>query len=72
MEMFYVGELALQSRGLYGGLDGEEEQRVPQLSPPHSLGYSVLGAPQDSDGILGIDGPPIDSSISHQQVIVIQ
>lgn len=60
----------MQARGLYGGLDGEEEQRVPQLSPPHSLGYSVLGAQQDSDRILGIDGQPIDTSISHQQVCI--
>ncbi|XP_048488663.1 patj homolog isoform X1 [Plutella xylostella] len=57
-----AGELALQSRNLYGGHEGEEEQRVPQVSPPHSLDFG-----SDNERILGLDSGSVDSSLSPQQ-----
>lgn len=58
-----------------------DEQRVPsaQLSPgsPQALGFRVVGKATDmrnlsnGDKILAIDGKPLDTNISHQQVYCI-
>ncbi|XP_059050919.1 patj homolog [Achroia grisella] len=60
-----AGDLALQARNLYGGHEGEEEQRVPQVSPPHSLEF---GSNSDNERILGIDTASVDSNMSPKQV----
>lgn len=59
-----AGDLALQARNLYGGHEGEEEQRVPQVSPPHSLEF---GSGSDNERILGLDSGSIDSNMSPKQ-----
>ncbi|KAL4712635.1 hypothetical protein ACJJTC_007932 [Scirpophaga incertulas] len=59
-----AGDLALQSRNLYGGHEGEEEQRVPQVSPPQSLEF---GSGSDNERIIGIDTASMDSSMSPKQ-----
>lgn len=59
------GDLALQTRNLYGGHEGEEEQRVPQVSPPHSLEF---GSSSDNERILGLDSGSVDSNMSPKQV----
>ncbi|XP_026731623.1 patj homolog [Trichoplusia ni] len=56
-----AGDLALQARNLYGGHEGEEEQRVPQVSPPHSLEF---GSSSDNERILGLDSGSVDSNMS--------
>lgn len=62
---YFVGDLALQTRNLYGSHEGEEEQRVPQVSPPHSLEF---GSNSDNERILGLDSTSVDSSMSPKQV----
>lgn len=59
-----AGDLALQARNLYGGHEGEEEQRVPQVSPPHSLEF---GSSSDNERILGLDSGSVDSNMSPKQ-----
>ncbi|KAI8438539.1 hypothetical protein MSG28_011012 [Choristoneura fumiferana] len=59
-----AGELALQTRNLYGSHEGEEEQRVPQVSPPHCLEF---GSGSDNERILGLDSASIDSNMSPKQ-----
>ncbi|XP_026758906.1 patj homolog [Galleria mellonella] len=59
-----AGDLALQSRNLYGTHEGEEEQRVPQVSPPHSLEF---GSNSDNERILGLDTASVDSNMSPKQ-----
>ncbi|XP_026319386.1 patj homolog [Hyposmocoma kahamanoa] len=59
-----AGELALQGRSLYGGQEGEEEQRVPQVSPPQSLDF---GSGSDNERILGLDSGSVDSNMSPKQ-----
>ncbi|CAH2050423.1 unnamed protein product, partial [Iphiclides podalirius] len=59
-----AGDLALQTRNLYGSHEGEEEQRVPQVSPPHSLEF---GSNSDNERILGLDTASVDSSMSPKQ-----
>ncbi|XP_041975812.1 patj homolog [Aricia agestis] len=59
-----AGDLALQARNLYGGQEGEEEQRVPQVSPPHSLEF---GSGSETERILGLDNGSVDSSMSPKQ-----
>ncbi|CAB3240019.1 unnamed protein product [Arctia plantaginis] len=59
-----AGDLALQTRNLYGGHEGEEEQRVPQVSPPHSLEF---GSSSDNERILGLDSGSVDSNMSSKQ-----
>ncbi|CAB3240679.1 unnamed protein product [Arctia plantaginis] len=59
-----AGDLALQTRNLYGGHEGEEEQRVPQVSPPHSLEF---GSSSDNERILGLDSGSVDSNMSPKQ-----
>lgn len=63
-----LGELALQTRNLYGSHEGEEEQRVPQVSPPHCLEF---GSGSDNERILGLDSASIDSNMSPKQVSMI-
>ncbi|XP_063548505.1 patj homolog [Cydia strobilella] len=58
-----AGELALQARNLYGA-EGEEEQRVPQVSPPHCLDF---GSSSDNERVLGLDTASIDSNMSPKQ-----
>lgn len=60
-----LGDLALQGRSLYGGQEGEEEQRVPQVSPPQSLDF---GSGSDNERILGLDSGSVDSNMSPKQV----
>ncbi|XP_013191214.2 patj homolog [Amyelois transitella] len=60
-----AGDLALQARNLYGSHEGEEEQRVPQVSPPHSLEF---GSGSDNERILGLDDASVDSNMSPKQV----
>ncbi|GBP49329.1 Patj homolog [Eumeta japonica] len=60
-----AGELTLQAKNLYGGHEGEEEQRVPQVSPPHSMDF--LENNSDNERILGLDTASIDSNMSPQQ-----
>lgn len=64
---FYLvlGDLALQARNLYGSQEGEEEQRVPQVSPPQSLEF---GSSSDNERILGLDSASVDSNMSPKQV----
>ncbi|XP_053620496.1 patj homolog [Plodia interpunctella] len=58
-----AGDLALQARNLYGsGHEGEEEQRVPQVSPPQSLEFG-----SDNERILGLDNASVDSNMSPKQ-----
>ncbi|XP_061385882.1 patj homolog isoform X1 [Danaus plexippus] len=59
-----AGDLALQARNLYGAHEGEEEQRVPQVSPPHSLEF---GSGSDTERILGLDNASVDSNMSPKQ-----
>ncbi|XP_022822029.1 patj homolog [Spodoptera litura] len=59
-----AGDLALQARNLYGSHEGEEEQRVPQVSPPHSLEF---GSGSDNERILGLDSGSVDSNMSPKQ-----
>ncbi|CAH2242179.1 patj homolog [Pararge aegeria] len=59
-----AGDLALQARNLYGTHEGEEEQRVPQVSPPHSLEF---GSGSDTERILGLDSASVDSNMSPKQ-----
>ncbi|XP_045771822.1 patj homolog [Maniola jurtina] len=59
-----AGDLALQTRNLYGAHEGEEEQRVPQVSPPHSLEF---GSGSDNERILGLDSASVDSNMSPKQ-----
>ncbi|KPJ07596.1 Patj-like [Papilio machaon] len=59
-----AGDLALQTRNLYGSHEGEEEQRVPQVSPPNSLEF---GSNSDNERILGLDTVSVDSSMSPKQ-----
>ncbi|KAJ8735567.1 hypothetical protein PYW07_007187 [Mythimna separata] len=59
-----AGDLALQARNLYGSNEGEEEQRVPQVSPPHSLEF---GSGSDNERILGLDSGSVDSNMSPKQ-----
>ncbi|KAM3967824.1 LOW QUALITY PROTEIN: patj crumbs cell polarity complex component [Aphomia sociella] len=59
-----AGDLALQARNLYGAHEGEEEQRVPQVSPPHSLEF---GSSSDNERILGLDSASVDSNMSPKQ-----
>ncbi|CAK1602052.1 unnamed protein product [Parnassius mnemosyne] len=59
-----AGDLALQTRNLYGSHEGEEEQRVPQVSPPHSLDF---GSNSENERIMGLDTASIDSSMSPKQ-----
>ncbi|CAG4989796.1 unnamed protein product [Colias eurytheme] len=59
-----AGELAIQSRNLYGSHEGEEEQRVPQVSPPQSLEF---GSNSDNERILGLDSASVDSNMSPKQ-----
>ncbi|XP_047528926.1 patj homolog [Vanessa atalanta] len=56
------GDLALQTKNLYGNHEGEEEQRVPQVSPPHSLEFG-----SDNERILGLDSASVDSNMSPKQ-----
>lgn len=63
--MLCIGDLALQARNLYGGHEGEEEQRVPQVSPPHSLEF---GSSSDNERILGLDSGSVDSNMSPKMV----
>ncbi|KAI5640585.1 PDZ domain (Also known as DHR or GLGF) domain-containing protein [Phthorimaea operculella] len=58
------GDLSLQARNLYGSQECEEEQRVPQVSPPHSLDF---GSGSDNDRILGLDSGSVDSNMSPKQ-----
>lgn len=60
-----LGDLALQARNLYGSQEGEEEQRVPQVSPPQSLEF---GSSSDNERILGLDSASVDSNMSPKQV----
>lgn len=60
-----TGDLALQTRNLYGSHEGEEEQRVPQVSPPNSLEF---GSNSDNERMLGLDTASVDSSMSPKQV----
>lgn len=62
---FALGDLALQTRNLYGAHEGEEEQRVPQVSPPQSLEF---GSSSDNERILGLDSGSVDSNMSPKQV----
>lgn len=64
--LIILGDLALQARNLYGNNEGEEEQRVPQVSPPHSLEF---GSSSDNERILGLDSGSVDSNMSPKQVI---
>lgn len=57
-----AGDLALQTRNLYGNQEGEEEQRVPQVSPPHSMEFG-----SDNEHILGLDSGSVDSNMSPKQ-----
>ncbi|CAG4978650.1 unnamed protein product [Parnassius apollo] len=59
-----AGDLALQTRNLYGSHEGEEEQRVPQVSPPHSLEF---GSNSENERIIGLDTASVDSSMSPKQ-----
>ncbi|XP_045510578.1 patj homolog isoform X2 [Colias croceus] len=59
-----AGELAIQSRNLYGSHEGEEEQTVPQVSPPQSLEF---GSNSDNERILGLDSASVDSNMSPKQ-----
>ncbi|XP_038208262.1 patj homolog [Zerene cesonia] len=59
-----AGDLAIQSRNLYGSHEGEEEQRVPQVSPPQSLEF---GSNSDNERILGLDSASVDSNMSPKQ-----
>ncbi|KPI94885.1 Multiple PDZ domain protein [Papilio xuthus] len=59
-----AGDLALQTRNLYGSHEGEEEQRVPQVSPPNSLEF---GSNSDNERMLGLDTASVDSSMSPKQ-----
>ncbi|XP_030033173.2 patj homolog [Manduca sexta] len=59
-----AGDLALQARNLYGSHEGEEEQRVPQVSPPHSLEFA---SNSDNERILGLDSGSVDSNMSPKQ-----
>ncbi|XP_028156250.1 patj homolog [Ostrinia furnacalis] len=59
-----AGDLALQARNLYGSNEGEEEQRVPQVSPPQSLEF---GSSSDNERILGLDSASVDSNMSPKQ-----
>ncbi|XP_052743497.1 patj homolog [Bicyclus anynana] len=59
-----AGDLAIQTRNLYGTHEGEEEQRVPQVSPPHSLEF---GSGSDTERILGLDSASVDSNMSPKQ-----
>lgn len=61
-----AGELALQSRNLYSAHEGEEEQRVPQVSPPHSLDYSGMDNGCDNERMLGLDNASMSSNMSPQ------
>nr|XP_026493683.1 patj homolog [Vanessa tameamea] len=56
------GDLAIQTKNLYGNHEGEEEQRVPQVSPPHSLEFG-----SDNERILGLDSASVDSNMSPKQ-----
>ncbi|CAH0405365.1 unnamed protein product [Chilo suppressalis] len=59
-----AGDLALQARNLYGGNEGEEEQRVPQVSPPQSLEF---GSTSDIERMIGLDNASVDSNMSPKQ-----
>ncbi|CAG9796582.1 unnamed protein product [Diatraea saccharalis] len=59
-----AGDLALQARNLYGGHEGEEEQRVPQVSPPQSLEF---GSGSDNERMIGLDNASVDSNMSPKQ-----
>ncbi|XP_045448392.1 patj homolog [Melitaea cinxia] len=59
-----AGDLAIQTKNLYGNHEGEEEQRVPQVSPPHSLEF---GSGSDNERILGLDSASVDSNMSPKQ-----
>lgn len=61
----FSGDLALQAKNLYGAQEGEEEQRVPQVSPPQSLEF---GSGSDTERILGLDSASVDSNMSPKQV----
>lgn len=65
--IFFVtpGDLALQARNLYGSHEGEEEQRVPQVSPPQSLEF---GSSSDNERMIGLDTASVDSNMSPKQV----
>ncbi|XP_049881391.1 patj homolog [Pectinophora gossypiella] len=58
------GDLAIQARNLYGNQEGEEEQRVPQVSPPQSIEF---GSGSDNERILGLDSGSVDSNMSPKQ-----
>ncbi|CAK1540022.1 unnamed protein product [Leptosia nina] len=58
-----AGDLALHTRNLYGPHEGDEEQRVPQVSPPQSLEFA---SNLDSERILGMDSAS-DSNMSPKQ-----
>ncbi|VVC95709.1 unnamed protein product [Leptidea sinapis] len=59
-----AGDLALQVKNLYGALEGEEEQRVPQVSPPQSLEF---GSGSENERIIGLDSASVDSNMSPKQ-----
>lgn len=61
----FTGDLALQTRNLYDSHEGEEEQRVPQVSPPHSLEF---GSSSDNEHIPHNMDSALDSNISPKQV----
>ncbi|XP_072937056.1 patj homolog [Epargyreus clarus] len=58
-----AGDLALQARNLYVH-EGEEEQRVPQVSPPNSLEF---GSSSDNERIIGLDDGSVNSNMSPKQ-----
>ncbi|XP_047505688.1 patj homolog isoform X2 [Pieris napi] len=53
-----AGDLALQTRNFFGIHEGDEEQRVPQVSPPQSLEFGLSG---ETERILGIDTGSVES-----------
>lgn len=61
-----LGELSLQARNLYDSNEGEEEQRVPQVSPPASLEF---GSGSDNEHLPGLTlDSGLDSDMSPKGV----
>ncbi|CAF4792847.1 unnamed protein product [Pieris macdunnoughi] len=63
-----AGDLALQTRNFFGIHEGDEEQRVPQVSPPQSLEFGLSG---ETERILGIDTGSVESPKQTRSILEI-